>query len=233
MGSKITFFGHATIGIETGDFHLIVDPYFKGNGVVKTKAEEVQADYLLVTHGHGDHLGDAIEISGRTGAKVICNTEIGDWLDKQGVETSMLQVGGSLQFPFGHLRMTFALHGSSLPDGTYGGLAAGFVLTTLQNEKIYLAGDTGLFGDMALIGEEGIDLAMLPIGGLYTMDPADALRALKLLKPKLVIPIHYNSIKRLLQDADQWKQKVEAETSAKVVILKPGESFEMTQWAII
>lgn len=228
MGSKITFYGHATIGIATGDFHLIVDPYFKGNMAVKTKMEEVKADYLLITHGHGDHLGDTIEISGRTGAKVICNTEIGDWLNKQDVETNLLQVGGSWQFPFGHLRMTFALHGSSLPDGTYGGLAAGFLLTTLQNEKIYLAGDTGLFGDMALIGEEGIDVAMLPIGGLYTMDPPDALRALRMLKPKIVIPIHYNSIKSICQDAEKWKEKVEAETKTRVVILKPGECLELT-----
>jgi len=228
MGSQITFYGHATIGIETGDFHLIVDPYFKGNVAIKTKMEEVKADYLLITHGHGDHLGDAIEISGRTGAMVICNTEIGDWLEKQGVETNLLQVGGSWQFPFGHLRMTFALHGSSLPDGTYGGLAAGFLLTTLQNEKIYLAGDTGLFGDMALIGEEGIDLALLPIGGLYTMDPQDALGALKLIKPKIVIPIHYNSVSRIRQDAEKWKEKVEAETKTRVVILKPGECFELT-----
>jgi len=227
MGSKVTFFGHATIGIETGEFHLIVDPYFKGNAATTTKLEDVKADYLLITHGHGDHLGDAIEISGRTGAKVVCNTEIGDWLDKQGVETKMLQVGGSMQFPFGHLRMTFALHGSSLPDGTYGGLAAGFLLTTLQKEKIYLAGDTGLFGDMALIGEEGIDLAMLPIGGLYTMDPPEALRALKMLKPKTVIPIHYNSVSRLRQDAEKWKEKVEAETKTKVVLLKPGECYEL------
>ena len=228
MGSKITFFGHATIGIETGKFHLIVDPYFKRNAAATTKSDEVKADYLLITHGHGDHLGDAIEISALTGATVICNTEIGDWLDKKGVKTSMLQVGGSTQFPFGHLRMTFALHGSSLPDGTYGGLAAGFLLNTLQNEKIYLAGDTGLFGDMALIGEEGIDLAMLPIGGLYTMDPPEALRALKLLKPKVVIPIHYNTMSRLNQDADKWKEKVEAETKTKVVLLKPGEGYELT-----
>jgi len=227
MGSKITFYGHATIGIETGRFHLIVDPYFKGNAAATAKLDELKAEYLLITHGHGDHLGDAIELSGRTGAKVISNTEIGDWLDKQGVETQMLQVGGGLQFPFGHLKMTFALHGSSLPDGTYGGLAAGFLLTTLQNEKIYLAGDTGLFGDMALIGEEGIDLALLPIGGLYTMDPTDALRALKLIKPRVVIPIHYNSISQLRQDAEKWKEKVEAETKTKVVLLKPGEGYKV------
>jgi L-ascorbate metabolism protein UlaG (beta-lactamase superfamily) len=227
MGCRILFYGHATIGIETGKYHLIVDPYFKKNPSASAKAEEVQADYLLVTHGHGDHLGDAVEIAKRTGAPVISNTEIGRWLEKQDVATKMLQVGGSWRYPFGYLRLTFALHGSSLPDGGYGGLAGGFVLTTLQNEKLYLAGDTGLFGDMALLGEEGLDLAMLPIGGLYTMDPADALRAVKLLKPKVVIPIHYNSIKSLQQDAGQWKQQVEAETGAKVVLLKPGEGYEI------
>lgn len=227
MSASITFYGHATLGIQTGKYHLIVDPYFTGNPACKTKLEDIQADYLLVTHGHGDHLGDAVSLSQRTGAQVISNTEVGDWLEKQAVKTKPLQVGGSWRFPFGHLRMTFALHSSSLPDGSCGGLAGGFVLTTLENEKLYLAGDTGLFGDMALIGEEGLDLAILPIGGLYTMDPADALRAVKLLKPRLVIPIHYNSVKSLQQDVDQWKQQVEQQTSAQVVILKPGESFEL------
>jgi L-ascorbate metabolism protein UlaG (beta-lactamase superfamily) len=228
MGTKITFLGHAAIGIDTGKFHLLVDPYFKKNPAASIKAEEAQADYLLVTHGHGDHLGDAVEIAKRTGAAVISNTEIADWLDNYGVETKPLQVGGSLRYPFGHLRMTFALHGSSLPDGGYGGLAGGFVLTTLENEKIYLAGDTGLFGDMALIGEDGLHLAMLPIGGKYTMDPPDALRAVKLLKPRVVIPIHYNTIRALQQDAAQWKQHVEAETPSKVILLQPGESYEIS-----
>jgi len=229
VSASITFYGHATLGIQTGKYHLMVDPYFTGNPACKTKLEDIQADYLLVTHGHGDHLGDAIRLSKRTGAQVISNTEVGDWLEKQSVKTKPLQVGGSWRFPFGHLRMTFALHSSSLPDGGCGGLAGGFVLTTLENEKLYLAGDTGLFGDMTLIGEEGLDLAVLPIGGLYTMDPADALRAVKLLKPRLVIPIHYNSVKSLQQDVDQWKQQVEAETNAKVVILKPGETYDLNQ----
>ncbi len=155
MSASITFYGHATLGIQTGKYHLIVDPYFTGNPACKTKLEDVQADYLLVTHGHGDHLGDAVALSKRTGAQVISNTEVGDWLEKQAVKTKPLQVGGSWRFPFGHLRMTFALHSSSLPDGSCGGLAGGFVLTTLEDEKLYLAGDTGLFGDMTLIGEEG------------------------------------------------------------------------------
>ena len=227
MSVSIIFFGHATLGIQTEKYHLIVDPYFTGNPANKTKLEDIQADYLLVTHGHGDHLGDAVLLSQRTGAQVISNTEVGDWLEKQSVKTKPLQVGGSWRFPFGHLRMTFALHSSSLPDGSCGGLAGGFVLTTLENKKLYLAGDTGLFGDMALIGDEGLDLAVLPIGGLYTMDPADALRAVKLLKPRLVIPIHFNSVKSLQQDVEQWKQQVEQQTPAKVVILKPGESFEL------
>lgn len=227
MSAKITYYGHATLGIQTGKYRLIVDPYFKGNPVCQTRLEEIQADYLLVTHGHGDHLGDTVELSKRTGAQVVSNTEVGDWLEKLGVKTKPMQVGGSWHFPFGHLRMTFALHSSSLPDGSCGGLAGGFILTTLENEKIYLAGDTGLFGDMALIGEEGLHLAVLPIGGLYTMDPPDALRAVKLLQPRFVIPIHYNSVKSLQQDGHQWQQQVEQETGTKVVILKPGEVYEL------
>lgn len=228
MAAKITFYGHAAIGIETGKFRLLVDPYFRKNPSASIQVEEAQANYLLVTHAHGDHLGDAVEIAKRTGARVITNTEIAHWFDRHGIETQPLQVGGSLQYPFGRLNMTFALHGSSLPDGGYGGLAGGFLLTTLENKKIYLAGDTGLFGDMALIGEEGLDLAMLPIGGMYTMDPPDALRAVKLLKPRLVIPIHYNTVRALQQDAESWKKQVESQTSAMVVLLKPGESFELT-----
>jgi len=227
MGTKITFYGHATLGIQSGDYRLIVDPYFKGNPACKVPLTDIQADYLLVTHGHSDHLGDAVELSQRTGARVICNTEVGDWLEKRGVAVKALQVGGSWQYPFGHLRMTFALHSSSLPDGSCGGLAGGFLLTTRLGEKIYLAGDTGVFGDMSLIGQEGLDLAALPIGGLYTMDPADALQAVKLLKPHVVIPIHYNSVKSLQQDAALWKQQVEQETESHVVVLRPGEGYKL------
>jgi L-ascorbate metabolism protein UlaG (beta-lactamase superfamily) len=163
MAYKLTWFGHAAFGLETGGCQLLVDPFFTDNPAATVRAEDVTADFILVTHGHDDHLGDTLEISRRTGATVIAVTEIGDWLKKRGAQTHRLQIGGGHAFPFGYLKMTLALHTSSLPDGSYGGNPAGFLLTTLQGEKIYFAGDTGLFGDMRLIGDEGVHLAVLPV----------------------------------------------------------------------
>ena len=130
-------------------------------------------------------------------------------------------------FPFGYLKLVLALHGSALPDGSYGGNPCGFLLTTQDNHKIYLACDTGLFGDMRLIGEEGIDLAVLPIGDNFTMGPDDALRAVKLIQPKHVIPVHYNTFGLIAQDAHAWAARVKAETIADPHVLKPGESFTL------
>jgi L-ascorbate metabolism protein UlaG (beta-lactamase superfamily) len=229
MGIRLTFYGHATLGIETSRYQILVDPYFKGNEAfeaTKLNIDQLKVDFILVTHGHGDHVGDTIKIAGRTGARVICNSEIGDWLENQGVKTRALQNGGKWRFPFGQVKMTFALHGSGLPEGVCGGLAAGFIITFNSGKKFYCAGDTGLFGDMTLIGEDGIDLALIPIGGLYTMDPDDALRAVKLIHPKVVIPIHYNTFNHIRQDAGKWKVQVENETQSKVIILQPGEIYE-------
>jgi len=204
---------------------LLVDPYIRGNPNAKADADTIEADYILVTHGHSDHLGDSIEISKRTGATVISNAEISSWLQKKGVKTHGQHIGGGFTHPFGYLKLTLALHGSGLPDGTYGGNPAGFLLTTNDGDKIYMAGDTGLFGDMRLIGEEGITLAVLPIGDNYTMGPDDALRAVKMLSPKHVIPIHFNTFDLIAQDAHAWADKVEKETDAKVHVLEPGEKF--------
>jgi L-ascorbate metabolism protein UlaG (beta-lactamase superfamily) len=225
MSVKFTWYGHATLGLETGGASLLIDPFFTGNPACVTSPDQVQADYILVSHGHDDHIGDAIPIAKRTGATVIGNFEIANWVGKQGVKTHGQHIGGGKTYPFGYLKLTQAVHGSCLPDGSYGGNPAGFLITTLEGQKIYLACDTGLFGDMRLIGDEGIDLAVLPIGDNYTMGPQDALRAVKLIQPKHVIPVHYNTWELIAQDSHAWAVQVEAETQTQVHLLKPGEVF--------
>lgn len=227
MKTVIKWFGHAAIGINTAGLDLLVDPYFTDNPQATEKPENLHADYILVTHGHGDHLGDTFSIAKRNGATVISNAEICTWAARHGLKTHGQHLGGGFTYPFGYLKMTFALHGSALPDGSNGGNPGGFLLTLLDGQKIYLAGDTGLFGDMSLIGDEGIDLAFLPIGDNYTMGPADALRAVKLLRPKTVVPIHYNTFPVIQQDGDSWAHKVTVEIGCKVVLMRPGDNLEL------
>ena len=224
---RLTYHGHSCFGVRVGDTSLLIDPFLTGNALADVGAEQVQADYILVSHGHGDHVGDAVAIAKRTGAMTISNFEIQNWFLNQGVENAHpLHIGGGFDFPFGRVKLTIAHHGSALPDGSYGGNPAGFLLT-LQGKKIYHACDTGLFYDMKLIGEEGLDLAILPIGDNFTMGPDDALRAVKLLEPKAVIPIHYDTFDVIQQDPHAFAQRVEAETSAKCVVLKPGETYDL------
>jgi L-ascorbate metabolism protein UlaG (beta-lactamase superfamily) len=226
MTTKLTWYGHAALGLETGGYKVIVDPFLEGNPAASTSPESVDADYILISHGHSDHVGDAFEIAQRTGAMIISNDEIANWFAAKGVEKTHAQhLGGGYPYPFGYLNLTFATHGAALPDGSNGGNPAGFLLTTNDGEKIYMAQDTGLFGDMKLIGEEGLDLAVIPIGDNYTMGPDDALRAVKFLEPKVVIPIHYNTFDLLKQDEHAWAARVQQETKTKVVLLKPGESY--------
>ena len=225
--NKFTWYGHATLGLDTDGHKLLIDPYFTDNPSATITADEAEASFILVSHGHGDHVGDAIPIAKRTGATVISNFEIANWFSTQGVEKVHPQhLGGGFNHPFGYLKLTLALHGSALPDGSYGGNPAGFLLTTNDGKRIYMAQDTGLFGDMSLIGDEGIDLAVLPIGDNFTMGPDDALKAVKLLRPKAVIPIHYNTWDLIAQNPVSWADEVQGETQAKVVILSPGENFE-------
>lgn len=227
MNTIVTWYGHATMGIETGGYHLIIDPYFSGNPAASASETQVRADYLLVSHGHSDHIGDTVTIAKRTRATVITNNEIAIWLRKQGLEAHGQHIGGGHQYPFGYLKLTQALHGSALPDGSNGGNPAGFLLTTGEGCKLYFACDTGLFGDMRLIGEEGIDLAVLPIGDNFTMGPDDALRAVKLIQPRHAIPIHYNTWGLIAQDPVAWAGRVQAETDTKVHVLQPGGSIEV------
>jgi L-ascorbate metabolism protein UlaG (beta-lactamase superfamily) len=227
MTTKFTWYGHAALGLETDGHKLVVDPFFNGNPAASTTPEAVEADFILISHGHGDHVGDAVAIAQRTKALVISVNEIAIWFRKQGIESHGQHVGGAFNYPFGHLKLTLALHGSELPDGSSGGNPCGFLLTTKDGKKIYMAQDTGLFGDMKLIGEEGIDLAVLPIGDNFTMGPDDALRAVKMIQPKAVIPIHYDTWDLIAQDPHAWAERIQKETDTKPVVLKPGESYSL------
>ena len=224
MSTRVRWLGHACLLVESDSRKILIDPFLTGNPAAAAKAEDVPADFILISHGHGDHVGDAVAIAKRTGATVIANYEIAGWLQKQGLtKVHGQQHGGSHAFPFGRVKLTLAFHGSALPDGSYGGNPCGFLISTNDGKKIYDAADTGLFGDMRLIGEEGIDLAILPIGDNFTMGPDDALRAVKFIQPKKVLPIHYNTWDLIAQDAPAWAARVSKETKTQPVVLKPGE----------
>jgi len=227
MTVKLTWYGHACWKIETPKSVLLIDPFLSGNPVAPITSDKLKPDYILVSHGHGDHLGDTVNIAKRTGAIVLSNFEITSYCEGQGCKVHPLHIGGSREFPFGRLKLTIAHHGSSFPDGRYAGNPSGFLLT-LGKIKIYDAGDTGLFYDMKLIGEEGIDLALLPIGDNFTMGPDDALRAAKFIKPKVLIPMHYNTFDLISQDPKSFAARVKrALPKTQVVVLKPGESFTL------
>jgi L-ascorbate metabolism protein UlaG (beta-lactamase superfamily) len=230
MSAKVTWFGHAAFGLEVDGHKILIDPFFSDNPTATASADNVVADFILVSHGHGDHVGDAVAIAQRTGATVISNFEIVNWLQAQGVDGSKLHpqhIGGGFNYPFGYLKLTNALHGSGLPDGSYGGNPAGLLLTTPGGKKLYFACDTGLFYGMKLIGEEGINLAVLPIGDNFTMGPDDALRAVKLIEPQVVIPVHYDTWDLIAQDPQAWARRVETETHTTCVVIAPGESYEL------
>ncbi|MBE2222140.1 MAG: metal-dependent hydrolase [Anaerolineae bacterium] len=228
MSIQITWRGHGTFSLDFAGTAVVVDPFFAGNNpAAKIGVESVHADFILQTHGHGDHIADTVPLATRTGATVICVPEIGGWLSKKGVENIHgMNTGGGWNFPFGRVKLTPALHSSGLPDGSYGGNPIGFVVTS-ESKHIYIAGDTALFSDMSLIGSVGLDVAILPIGDNYTMGPGDAIHAINLLKPKVVIPSHYSTWPVIEVDAHAWAKLVEKETDAKPVVLGVDETFTL------
>jgi L-ascorbate metabolism protein UlaG (beta-lactamase superfamily) len=225
MSTRVQWLGHACLLIESDGKRVLIDPFLTGNPMAGAKPEEVEADVILVSHGHEDHLGDTVAIAKRTGATVVANYELGNWLKGQGLtKVHGMQHGGGCQVdPLIHVQLTIAFHGSTLPGGGYGGNPCGFLITFADGTRIYDAADTGLFGDMKLIGEEGLDLAILPIGDYFTMGPSDAIRAVKLIQPKAVMPIHYNTFPPIKQDVHAWAERVKEETAARALVPESGE----------
>ena len=227
---QFTYIGHSAFAISDGTHDVLIDPFITGNPVATFSPDDFNPQTILITHAHGDHVGDAIEIGKRTGAKVIATAELAGYLESQGVTGAWGgNHGGTVAFEGGTAKFTPAWHTSSFStaDGVVApGVPAGFIVR-FDGKTIYFAGDTALFGDMALIGEEGIDVAVLPIGDNYTMGPKDALRAVKFLNPLTVIPCHYNTFPVVEQDGAAFKRAVETETTARCLLLEPGERIDL------
>ncbi|HCX79136.1 MAG TPA: metal-dependent hydrolase [Firmicutes bacterium] len=224
--TKLLYLGHSCFVLSNGEDSLIFDPYINGNpGAGDRDPSSISVDYVLVSHAHGDHLGDAVEICQHNNAVLISTFEVGNLCRSQGVSRIHTgHIGGRANFPFGYLRFTPALHGA----GVAGGLACGFYLNFHQ-VGVYFAGDTGLFSDMGLLAKlEQIDYALLPIGDNYTMGPSDALLAAEMLKPRVIIPMHYNTNELIVQDPHLFKANVEASSLSQVEVMEPGQELELT-----
>lgn len=219
---QIRFLGHSAIELSLSDATILIDPFITHNPSAKLSAEALECSYIILTHAHGDHIGDTEAIARRNDATVVSSFEIVSYFENKGLKGHAMNVGGGFSFPFGRLSFTPAWHSSSFPDGSYGGMPMGVILEA-EGKRIYHAGDTALFSDMRLLGRQGLDLALLPIGDNFTMGPDDALEAVKLLKPKQVIPIHYQTFSVIEQDALAFKQAVETSTDSCCVLLSANE----------
>jgi len=227
MSITLTWLGHSAFALEIDGHPVLFDPFLTGNPLASTTADQLEAEVILLSHAHGDHLGDTVDIAKRTGAPVITNFEIANWLEAKGVENAIgVNPGGTYRGDFLDAKWTIAHHSSSFPDGTYGGQPNGFVVTA-DGKKLYFAGDTALFMDMQLIGEMSIDVAFLPIGDFFTMGVEDSIRAIQYVRPKLVIPMHYNTFPPITQDVVDWANRVNRDTQATPVVLDPGGSYSL------
>ena len=223
---KITYLSHSCFLLETSKARLIIDPFLTGNPLAPVKAADLEVDYILCSHGHEDNTGDALDLSKRCGAPIIANYEIAEYFAAQGAKTHGMNPGGAFAFPFGRVKLTIAFHSSSVKAGlnaVYLGCACGLIVQA-DGKTIYHAGDTALFLDMQLIGKFGLDVAMVPIGDNTTMGVEDAAAALDLLKPKVAVPMHYNTWPEIAADPQRFVEAA-ARTDHTVDVLKPGESL--------
>jgi L-ascorbate metabolism protein UlaG (beta-lactamase superfamily) len=221
---NFTYYGHSSFAVETGRHTLLFDPFISGNPLAKgIDLQSLKADYVLVSHGHHDHLLDAVAIANRTGATIIAPYEVAVWLGKQSARKTHPINHGSTLFDFGRLRFVNALHSSSLPDGSYGGNPGGFVVETAEG-NFYYSGDTALTKDMELTGEGApLKFAALCIGGNFTMDATDAVKAAKMVRCDEIIGVHYDTFPPIKIDHQQAVQKFQ-DAGKKLHLLKIGES---------
>ena len=226
--AMLHYHGHSTFTLTTDDgTRIIIDPWFDENPVSDVKADEIDGvDFILCTHGHFDHFADAIPLAKRTGATLVSTFEIVSFAQSKGVENAHpLHIGGGFNFPFGYVKMTAALHGGQVAgddEGAYTTVPGGFLIN-MDGKRLYHAGDTALLTDMQLLRGK-VDVALLPIGDNFTMGPEDAAQAVDFIRPKVVIPIHYNTFDLIAQDPKAFQAQVGE--LAKVEIVQPGESFE-------
>ena len=220
---ELKFLGHACFLLREGKNTIIIDPFLTGNPIAASPVEQIACQHILVSHGHDDHLGDAVSIARQNGATVIATAEVARACAEKGVSSHAMHIGGKHNFDFGYVRITQAFHGSGIP----GGHACGFIVNFF-GKTIYHTGDTGIFGDMALLGRlESIDVALLPIGDNFTMGPGDAAEAANLIKPKLVVPMHYNTWPLIAQDPVAFKQDVETRFGIPAQVMQPGSSLTL------
>lgn len=225
---KITYYGHSCFLVETASARLLIDPFLNDNPLSPIKAAQVRCDYVLLSHGHEDHTADALGIAQANGATLVANYEIAEYFAAKGAKTHGMNPGGAFRFPFGRVKLTLAHHTSSVNAGLnpiYLGVACG-LLVEADGQRLYHAGDTGLFLDMQLIGRGGLDAALLPIGDNFTMGPEDALEALDLLKPRVAVPIHYNTWAPIAQDPDAFARAAAAR-GHQVNALRPGATLSL------
>ncbi len=226
---ELTYYGHSAIQIVTGDTTLLFDPYIRGNPLAEsvTSVSSMSPDVILLTHAHFDHWGETLEIAKRSGALVVGNHEIAEYTHKNGHEkVQPMNIGGSWTFEWGKLTMTYARHSSSFPDGTYGGNPNGYLLF-VEEVCVYISGDTCLFSEMSWIGDDHpISLALLPIGDLFTMGLEESVRAARILKPDLTVPVHYNTFPPIEADTHEWQKQMNA-AGLSSRVLAPGESIDL------
>jgi len=207
---KLKYFAHSAFQITTGNGKkILIDPFLDGNPNSPVKSKDVSADYIIISHGHSDHFGDSLKIADKNKTLFICVNELANYCKEKGFKAHNMHIGGEHDFDFGKVKFTIAHHGSMTPDKTYGGEPSGIIMS-LEGINIYHTGDTGLFYDMKLIGElTPIDYMLLPIGGNYTMGISDAVKAVEFVKPKVAVPMHYNTFPEIESDPFEFKMKVE------------------------